>query len=194
LCHESGFTQPHSEVEPGHSARYRRFKHLVERHQDGLFTFACYMVRDRETAADVTQDTLMKLWYHLDEMEEERVEFWLRRVIRNACIDAIRAAGAYRSRFTSDAELSHESASRDPDPGLVTEAADTRRHIQGAVDNLGEPYRSILLLREMQECTYEEISAALSLPLNTVKVYLHRARKMTRGHLLATLSGEVHAS
>ncbi|MBT4051701.1 MAG: sigma-70 family RNA polymerase sigma factor, partial [Bacteroidetes Order II. Incertae sedis bacterium] len=52
-----------------------------------------------------------------------------------------------------------------------------------ALDTLGEPHKSIVILREVQEYKYEEISEVLSLPLNTVKVYLHRSRKALRQEL-----------
>ena len=58
-----------------------------------------------------------------------------------------------------------------------------QEHLKKALNALGEPHRSIVVLREVQEYKYEEISEVLNLPLNTVKVYLHRARKTLRKEL-----------
>ena len=58
------------------------------------------------------------------------------------------------------------------------------------MSRIAEPYRSIVILREVQELKYEEISGAMNLPLNTVKVYLHRGRKMLREQLSEVMHRE----
>ncbi len=68
-------------------------------------------------------------------------------------------------------------------PAAVVENADFRSQLERAVGELAEPYRTIVILREIQDFRYEEICEALSLPLNTVKVYLHRARRKLREKL-----------
>ncbi|MEM8488440.1 MAG: sigma factor-like helix-turn-helix DNA-binding protein, partial [Bacteroidota bacterium] len=65
-----------------------------------------------------------------------------------------------------------------------------RSHLLKAVETLAEPYRSIVILREIQELRYQEICEALDLPLSTVKVYLHRARKTLRTQLQEVLQRE----
>ena len=68
-------------------------------------------------------------------------------------------------------------------PDRQASASIFREKLDDALDALDEPYKSIIILREIQEYKYEEISSALDLPLNTVKVYLHRARKALRKEL-----------
>jgi len=159
-----------------------------------MFTLASYLLRDREDAGDVVQETLMKLWANMDEVEEAKVGPWVGRVLRNACIDALRARGAYRDRFVPSPGEDFDPAGPGITPDRHAEASDLCRHIDAALERMNEPYRSILFLREMDECTYEEISQALDLPMSTVKVYLHRARKMVRASLKHVITDTTYAA
>ena len=76
-----------------------------------------------------------------------------------------------------------DKAARDPLPDAQAGSVIFQERLQNALQTLDEPYRSIILLREVQEYKYEEISETLEIPLNTVKVYLHRARKALRKEL-----------
>jgi RNA polymerase sigma factor (sigma-70 family) len=174
-------------------SRYQRFARLVEIHQDRLYTLACYMLRDRDSAGDVVQETLLKLWSNIDDVAEEKVDHWLRKVLRNACIDALRSRGAYEGRFVSNEEAI-DLARGDLSPETELETKDLRRHVEAVLDRMNEPYRSILFLREMNGCSYEEIGRSLDLPMTTVKVYLHRARKMVRTSLKGLLSGDAYVA
>lgn len=141
------------------------------------------MLGDPAASADVTQDVFIRLWEHRDALEQERILGWLLRVARNACIDAIRKRNVRRSvdeteDFTLDSLPSDVSQ-----PDRDASASLFRERLAKALDALGEPHRSIVVLREIQEYKYEEISEVLNLPLNTVKVYLHRARKSLRKEL-----------
>ena len=80
--------------------------------------------------------------------------------------------------------------SSDLSPEDSTTVADTRNKLIAAVDRLPDPYRSIVILREIQDLKYEEISGAMDMPLNTVKVYLHRGRKMLREQLREVMDRE----
>ncbi len=161
-----------------------RFQSLVEEHQDRVYTLASYLLGDREEAADVTQEVLLRLWRNL-EMLDGNVAAWLLRVTRNYCFDLMRQR---RSRRTALGNPEEPEAAQLPDTGRpsperLAQSSDLGRHLRRAVGELAEPYRSILILREVQEMKYVEISEALEMPLNTVKVNIHRGRKMLRDRL-----------
>ena len=145
------------------------------------------MLRDPAVSADVTQDVFIRLWEHRAAMDEDRILSWLLRVARNACIDQIRKRKV-RQRVENDeiggVDVLHDEG---PTPERSAQTVLFRERLQHALDRLGEPHRSIVVLREIQGYKYDEISDTLNLPLNTVKVYLHRARKALREDL-----GEVH--
>ena len=83
-----------------------------------------------------------------------------------------------------------DGVSSDPWPDAVAESSDLRGHIMEALSRLQEPHRSIIVLREIQDMKYEQISETLALPLNTVKSYLHRGRRMLREQLSEVLKHE----
>jgi RNA polymerase sigma-70 factor, ECF subfamily len=163
----------------------QQFQELVSMYQDRIYRLARYSVGNREEAQDITQEVLVRLWRNLDRVETAGVWPWLVRVTRNAAIDALRRRGSYRAVVAEDPEdaaaLRHASAG--PGPERRVEAADFRRHLEEALRDVAEPYRSIVILREIEQLQYEEIATAMAMPLNTVKVYLHRGRRMLRTKL-----------
>ena len=158
--------------------------------QHRIFGFAVYFLGDRREAEDVTQDVLLRLWQHRDTVDEDRLLAWLLRVTRNACVDTLRRRRARRQRITPGLDDGAEPADAGPTPDACAEAADFAALLQNALTRLREPYRSIVILREVQELSYEEICGAMDLPLNTVKVYLHRGRKMLREQLTQVMPRE----
>jgi len=170
----------------------KRFRKLVERHRHRVYTLACYSLGNVEEAEDVTQEVLVRLWKHWERLKEEALGAWLARVTRNACVDAIRRRRAYAARVVANGENDElfDGVSDAPGPDTVAEWSDLRVRIMDAVANLQEPQRSIVVMREIQDMKYEQISEALELPLNTVKSYLHRGRKMLRDQLSEVLKHE----
>lgn len=159
----------------------RRFEQHVHAYRHRVYGFAVYMLGRPAEAEDVTQDVLLTLWEHLDDVDEARVLPWLLRVTRNACIDRMRKNNAYRKVMAPAPEDGlGEAAGDGPPPDAEAEAADLQEHLRRALARVDEPYRSLLILREIQGLSYQEISAAMDLPLNTMKVYLHRGRKRLR--------------
>lgn len=159
-----------------------RFQRRAELHKDRIYTFARYFLRDPEEAADVTQDVLIKLWQHGDDLESGALGGWLRRVTRNACIDRLRHRRSYRATVAEapDEEMVERAPGHQPDPARTAAARGFRRHLEAALAKIQEPYRSALILREIQGLKYEEISDTLDLPLNTVRTHLHRGRHLLR--------------
>jgi RNA polymerase sigma factor (sigma-70 family) len=162
------------------------FDDTAQRHRRRIYSFARYLLSSREEAEDVTQEVLLRLWRHQDGVEEERLGSWLLRVTRNACYDLLRRrrSDATQSMAASlDDEAAQELASTEPDPASRAEAADFRRRLLAALGELGEPYKSIVILREVQGLAHREIGEALGIPEVTVRVHLHRGRKKLRERL-----------
>lgn len=170
------------------------YQELVTAHRDRVFSFAMYTLRHREDAEDVTQDVMIRLWRHRSRLDPGRVGAWLSRVTRNACYDVSRRRKVRRAVHPADPgpQLEIARCGR-PTPDASAETAEFQRHLEAALGELAEPYRSIVVLRELQGMSYQEIAEAIERPLNTVKVYLHRARRMLR-HALAEEEAHVRAS
>lgn len=159
------------------------FERQVSAHEDHVYRVARSMLKDQPTAQDVTQEVLVKLWEHQDELDEDGLGAWLTCVTRNACIDKLRARQRRRKTITVDSENVDRAESPGRSPDRHTEAEDLRDHVLDALDRVDDPYRRVVALRELQGLKYKEIAETLDMPLNTVKVYLHRGRKKLRAEL-----------
>ncbi len=146
-----------------------------------MFSYACYALGSREEAQDVTQDVFIRLWDHWAQLDQSAVTGWIIRVARNACLDKLRQRQS-RTALLNE-HFQHADRYEEPDQSLGEDTTELKRQIESAIRELEEPYRSIVILREIDELAYEQIASALTMPLNTVKVYLHRARKMLREKL-----------
>ena len=165
-----------------------RFRCLCEAHQDRIFTYSRYLLGSAEDAEDVTQEVLVRLWDRGRGIAPEGLPAWLTRVTRNACLDLLRQRRRRPAHEAGiDAELIEDPT---PGPAAQTEATEMRRQLRTCLQRLPEVQRSIVVLREIDGLAYEEIAQALELPLNTVKVYLHRGREHLRREMQKTGADE----
>lgn len=171
----------------------KKFKKLADQYRHRIYTFAFYSLGEHEEAQDATQDVLIRLWKHYEELNEQMLGAWIARVTRNACIDRLRKRRSYSMRVVgSPCDGVFEGTSTEPGPESLLEESELRSQIQSALTRIQEPYRSVVILREIQDMKYEEIAAAVELPLNTVKSYLHRGRKMLREELREIVNHDTH--
>jgi RNA polymerase sigma-70 factor (ECF subfamily) len=168
------------------------FAELVTRHQDGLYTMALRLLGRPEDACDVVQETFMRAYVNLPKLRGVSVRAWLYRVALNAGNDVHRR----RARRPEDALERDDGKILDlPDPALgpdaIAEGRERARVVREALLALPVDYRTAVVLRDVNQLSYEEIAEALRVPLGTVKSRLSRARAMLadslRGH--AALSG-----
>lgn len=166
---------------------FSAFERQVSAHENHVYRFARSMLKDEATAQDVTQDVLVKLWEHQDDLNEDGVGAWLTCVTRNACIDKLRARQRRRKTVRVDTDGVDRAKSPGRTPDRYAETEDLRDHVLDALDRVDNPYRRVVALRELQGLKYKEIAETLDMPLNTVKVYIHRGRKKLRAELDRTL-------
>lgn len=166
------------------------FEQQVRQYQDRVFGFACYFLKNEAAAKDVTQDVFIKYWENYDDIDQDRAIGWLLRVTKNACIDVLRKRKTRRKSVTVDSESLDRAESVTPSPHADAESSDFQSHLDQALDEVDEPYRSVIVLREIQDLKYKEIAEALDMPINTVKVYIHRGRKKLRKQLEEVLDHE----
>ncbi|MCC7073487.1 MAG: sigma-70 family RNA polymerase sigma factor [Deltaproteobacteria bacterium] len=168
----------------------RAFRALVEAHQARLFAVAFGMLRDRDDAMDAVQDAFIKAHKKLAEFEGNAAfSTWLYRICVNLCIDRKRADARRRKVDLDDALATHK-----PEDALYGESEIGGRlsgenplrtlsdkqlgaEIGRAMGELSEDHRAILLLREVEGMSYEEIAEALEIPRGTVMSRLFHARR-----------------
>ena len=133
-------------------------------------------------AQEAVQEAFLSAWKHLPSFRGEAgFSTWLYRLTVNACNDLFRRRKAPAGLLSLDDE-EETLQLRDPQPLPQEEAerSELRRNVQQALLQLSPPRREVLLLRELQQLSYEEISSILSLDPGTVKSRIHRARNQLR--------------
>jgi RNA polymerase sigma-70 factor (ECF subfamily) len=148
------------------------------------------MVRNRETAEDLSQDTFIKVLNHIDRYSPEfKFSSWLFKIANNVAIDHLRKRqldvismdGASHAATSAEVEAtSFDVAVRQESALEEMEAKELGSAIERAIARLRPEYRSCIMLRHVEGRSYEEIAATLDLPLGTVKTYIHRARHELR--------------
>jgi RNA polymerase sigma-70 factor (ECF subfamily) len=171
----------------GQDAAYRE---LVRRYERPVFSLVYRMVRDRELAEDLAQETFVKA---LNAIESYRPEFkfssWIFKIANNAAIDQLRRReldtlsrdGSPHAETPEAIEATALQIGDRQETALEeVEARELGGEIEAAIARLRPEYRSCILLRHVEGRPYEEIAEILGLPLGTVKTYIHRARNELR--------------
>lgn len=170
------------------------FRTLVERYQRKVAALALGMLRNPEDALDVVQDTFAKAYQSLDRFKGDAAFYtWVYRIAVNLCIDVQRReakmpqVGLELREGEDGAEQDLPAAvahGADPeDPFRRARDAEIARGIQQAVSELTPEHRAVILLREVEGLSYEEISRVLDCPKGTVMSRLHYARKQLQERL-----------
>jgi len=155
----------------------RKYRQWVKDYQDQAWTVARYILKDAQEAEDATQEAFVKLWNNQNNIDPERIQSWLMKVTRNGCLDRLR-------RRRDNVEFDESYMTGDVSgPMQDVEANETRAWLKRAIAGLKEPYRSLVVLRDVNQHSYEEVAGMLELNLAQVKTYLHRARKQLRKQL-----------
>ena len=161
------------------------FRRLADEHGTAVYTFALYLLRQREDAQDVAQEVLVRLWEHRERIDPPRVRAWVMRVTRNLVIDHVRRRRLHSARVEEGLAAEAAAARVADEPAGEAETSPAlRAALESAIGALDEPYQSLLVLREIQGFSYDQIAEAFAMPLGTVKAYLHRARRRVREQLL----------
>ena len=154
------------------------FAKLVGRHQGSIVSLTYRMCGDLRLAEDAAQEAFVRVWQNLNSYKPQYAfRSWLYRIAANAALDALR-----RERPTTDIDsLSLADSSAGPEQS----AEDNERaaQVRRAIAQLSEPLRVVLVLREYQDLTYQEIADALDIPVGTVMSRLNSARAQLRREL-----------
>lgn len=156
------------------------FRELVDRSHETVFRLAAALTGDRDEAADVVQETYIRAWEQIAELRDgAAATAWLGRIARNVAHDRRRSWWS-RIRSPLDAAVEDRAGRERAAPGAdaALEAAEEARAVRSAMARLPEKHRVVLRLREVEAMTYEDIAAALGLPVGTVESRLHRARRL----------------
>ena len=167
----------------------RAFGELVLRYQDRLHNFLYRMTGNREDAQDLTQEVFIRIYKALPRFRPEApFRPWMYKIAVNLAIN--HAKGRRKT-----AELDDDFPSSGPlaSPENMAVVREVQQTIRRAIMELPDAYRAIVLMRHIDELSYEEIAQTLEVPLGTAKVRLHRARQLLQEKLAAAgVKGELH--
>ncbi|NKB32309.1 MAG: sigma-70 family RNA polymerase sigma factor [Pseudomonadales bacterium] len=155
-----------------------QYRQAVDQHRQRIFSFARYSLRAQEDAEDVTQEVFIKLWQHWQKIDHNKLGGWLMRVAHNAVIDHVRKHKTANNHQDDFAEVEEQPIEVDETQRL--DQAAFKQQLMEAIKQLEDPFRSIIIMRDIQGLSYAEIRETLDMTESQVKVYLHRSRRKLR--------------
>jgi RNA polymerase sigma-70 factor (ECF subfamily) len=150
----------------------KEYNHCVNEYSDNIYRFILKQIRNEELAQDVVQDVFEKVWLKVKEVPFEKAKSYLFQSAYNRMIDVIRK----EDRLSRWKEQPESEVSVQPN-------IDAKEVINNALQRLPEIQRSVILLRDYEGYSYEEIGQILELNESQVKVYIFRARKTLKEYL-----------
>jgi RNA polymerase sigma-70 factor (ECF subfamily) len=166
----------------------RAFKELIALHGDQIYNLLYRMIGSQEEAKDLAQEVFITVFKSIDQFRgDSKLSTWLYRVAANHCKNRIKYLARRYDRATMEyddaAERHAASGGNTPigaghieGPDRVLEGMELERTVQAAIADLEEDHRLVVVLRDIEELSYEEICEITGLPEGTVKSRLHRAR------------------
>jgi RNA polymerase sigma-70 factor (ECF subfamily) len=159
------------------------FALLVQRHQRRVFNLVFRMLQQYEEANEVTQETFLAAWQGLSTFRgDARFSTWLYRIAYNCCLKQLEQHKRDKAlQVAIQAEHINTESRGDAEQEMRERQALVREHLS----MLPAKYRIVLVLRHLQEMTYEEMAEILTLPIGTIKTHLFRARNLLKERLMA---------
>jgi RNA polymerase sigma factor (sigma-70 family) len=162
------------------------FRRTMMPHMDAAYTLARYLTRDATAAEDIVQDAYLRAYRSFDTWRGEAAKAWLLTIVRNCFLNSVggardRLAGRPVDDWTG--ELPPELIESENPESLLAGQSEAAM-LRATIEQLPEPFRETLILRELEELSYKEIAAIAQVPIGTIMSRLARARQMLADLLL----------
>jgi RNA polymerase sigma-70 factor (ECF subfamily) len=162
-----------------HTGDTGSFEELAMPHFARLFNFACWLTQDRPAAEELVQETYMKALKGFRSFQQgTNFRAWMYRILRNTFLTTQTGLKAQLSFDSEEDAVPEPATAENPESLLLAQAH--QEQIQSALEELPVNYREIILLCDLEEMRYQEISEMLGIPIGTVMSRLSRARKAMR--------------
>lgn len=174
------------------------FRELVRRHQEKVYRLSLRLTRDESKAQDAMQDAFLQVFRKIEQFQEQSAfTTWLYRITVNAALMRMRTERRHREtsledaspRYTEQGEMAEPVDDWAPPVDDDVANRELAVHAREAVDALPEAYRSVFMLREIEELSTEDVAQILDLTIPTVKTRLHRARLALRKAIADRVNG-----
>jgi RNA polymerase sigma-70 factor, ECF subfamily len=163
-----------------------RFEQLVLPHLDAAFNLARWLLRSREGAEDAAQEAMLRSYKFFPSFRGGDARAWLLQIVRNTCYSWLEKNSREGNMTEEFDEEFHGPATPTPEEAAI--ASQHRARLTRALESLSPRAREVLVLRELEGCSYKEIAAITSIPIGTVMSSLSRARQQ----LLSALVNLAH--
>ncbi len=154
-----------------------RFEQLVLPHLNGAANLARWLLRNPADAEDVTQEAMLRAYRFFDQFRGTDARAWLLQIVRNTCYSWLEKHRVMELRELvsefDEAAFEHPS----PNAELLAMQASDRESLSRALEALPARAREVIVLRELEECSYKEIAEITGIPMGTVMSTLSRARR-----------------
>ena len=167
------------------------YEQLIQGYQKKVYNIALKMLGNAEDASDAAQEALIKVYKSIAGFKEESsLSTWIYRIATNVCLDELRkkkksnVVSIHTNLQTEDGELSVQIEDHRPQPDQVYENLELRQEMKKAIDALNEEHKTVVVLRDIQGMSYEEIAHIMQCSLGTVKSRINRARNTLKNILL----------
>lgn len=178
------------------------FETLVRQHGGRMLSTARRMIESEDDARDVVQEALLSAFRSIRSFEgTARLSTWLHRIVVNAALMKLRSRRRHREesigellpRFEEDGHFAEPVAPWESEAETLLTRHETRAMVRRAIARLPESYRTVLVLRDIEELDTDETAAALCIQPNAVKTRLHRARQALRTLIEREMRGDANA-
>ncbi len=169
-------------------AEKKRKDALFERelycHADALYNVAVYWSRDSYLADDLVQDTFIRAYKHIDSYQiGTNAKAWLFKILRHLWINKIRDIKDNHKDIEDIAKHHHSDTGRDFGLATINNSDDFSDEVFSALKKLSQEQQMLLLLREIEQCSYEELAEVFEVPTGTIRSRLHRVRRTLEDNL-----------
>ena len=164
-----------------------RFEQLVLPHLDAAFNLAAWLLSSRSDAEDVTQEAMLRAYRFFPGFSGGDVRAWLLQIVRNTSYTWLEKNRRMKLMDEFNEELHTQSFTT---PESIAIAGNDRERLKRALETLPHRFREVLVLRELEGCSYKEIAAIASIPIGTVMSSLSRARRQLQSALAKDAAGE----
>ncbi|MHB1419691.1 MAG: RNA polymerase sigma factor [Bacillota bacterium] len=167
------------------------FEALISHYQRQVYTVAYRFMGNHDDASDLAQEAFIRAFYSIKSFRgDSSFKTWIHQIVANVCRDELRKRQRQQTTsldepfLTEDGIMTRQTVDWDLSPEQLYEEKEGREYLQKLIDELPPEYRIVLVMREIQDMTYEEIASQLDCSLGTIKSRLSRARKILRDKII----------
>ena len=157
----------------------RRFEAATLPHLDAAYNLARWLLRDDQPAQDAVQEAFLRALRFFDQLRGDDARPWLLGIVRNTCNDWLRQRQRQGAQVEFDEGLDGVGMAA-ADPAELSAQRSQGERVNSAISRLAPAFREVIVLRELEECSYDEIALIAGIPVGTVMSRLSRARALLR--------------